>query len=404
MPVSPSDLVCFSHLRWDGVFQRPHHLMSRAAEDRRVFYVEEPRTSWRPSLELATRNGVTVVTPTIPRIPGAGLRAEMLRGLLEGFVAREAIDRAILWYYAPPMISWTPEVEAHAVVYDAMDELAAFRNAPAETAAREADLIEQADVVFTGGRSLYAAKRLLHRHVHAFPSSVDVEHFRRARSRLVEPPDQASLPHPRIGWFGVIDERLDLPLLAQLARRRPDWSIVLIGPVAKIDPRSIPAAPNIHRLGQRPYESLPSYLTGWDVAIMPFARNAATRFISPTKTPEYLAGGRPVVSTSIADVVRPYGERGLVRIADEPEAFVAACEAAIVDDPVRRLAAVDAFLAGMSWDRTWDEMEALVEGAAQRRAFRREPLPTPLEVQPLGLVPERASVIAETGRSGRTQP
>ncbi len=268
-----------------------------------------------------------------------------------------------------------------------MDELSAFRAASPNIPALERDLLASADVVFTGGRSLFEAKRALHPDVHAFPSAVDLEHFRRARQPLDDPLDQAGIPRPRLGWFGVIDERFDVRLVDEVARRRPGWSIVLVGPIAKIDPASLPQRPNVYHLGTRPYDLLPDYLAGWDVALMPFARNASTRFISPTKTPEYLAGGRPVVSTSIADVVQPYGEGGLVRIADRPADFIAACEAAMADDDTW-LARADRFLAGMSWDRTWAEMDRLAARAARRRtstASRRSLRPAIVAAATLGV-------------------
>jgi UDP-galactopyranose mutase len=222
--------------------------------------------------------------------------------------------------------------------------------------ARERDLLARAGIVFTGGQSLYEVKCGVHPNVHAFPSSVDAEHFASARRIEDEPPDQRPIPHPRLGFFGVIDERMDMDLLRGVAERRPDWHLVLLGPIVKIDPAAVPQLPNVHLLGPKQYAELPRYIAFWDVAMLPFARNEATRFISPTKTPEYLAAGRPVVSTSIRDVVRPYGQQQLVRIADSAEAFVAACEEAMREDPVARQREADAFLRHMSWDGTWARM------------------------------------------------
>src|SRR5205085_6089306 len=198
-------------------------------------------------------------------------------------------------------------------------------------------------------------------------SSVEVEHFSRARRISREPSDQAAIPHPRLGFFGVIDERMDYDLLAGVAAARPDWHLVLIGPTAKVDPAGLPRAANIHYLGPKAYAELPDYIAGWDVAMLPFARNEATRYISPTKTPEYLAAGKPVVSTSIRDVVRPYGQQGLARIADTPPAFVAAVEAALAEHSADRLLAADAFLSRTSWDGTWTRMRLLIEQAMRSR-------------------------------------
>jgi UDP-galactopyranose mutase len=252
-----------------------------------------------------------------------------------------------------------------------MDELSAFKGASPLLRGLESELLSRADLVFTGGQSLYEAKRDRHPRVHAFPSSIDAAHFGRAREMSEEPADQSPIPRPRLGFFGVIDERLDTELLDEVARMRPEWQLVMVGPVVKIDEAALPRRPNIHYLGMKSYEELPAYLAGWDVALLPFARNDSTRFISPTKTPEYLAAGKPVVSTSIRDVVRPYGQEGLVRIADSAEEFVAACEAALREDSGERQSRVDAFLAQNSWDKTWSRMSELINGAVKARAAAR---------------------------------
>ena len=242
-----------------------------------------------------------------------------LRTLVDELVQTERVRRPLLWYYTPMALDFTAHLDASAILYDCMDELSAFRGAPDCLRERESLLVERASLILTGGRSLYEAKRLQYRHdnLHLFPSSVDIAHFGLARGPLPEPPDQAHLPRPRLGFFGVLDERLDIALLSAVAAARPEWQFVMVGPVVKIDPDSLPQRPNIHYLGKKGYDQLPGYLAGWDVALLPFARNEATRFISPTKTPEYLAAGKPVVSTSIRDVVTPYGEQGLAYIADD---------------------------------------------------------------------------------------
>jgi UDP-galactopyranose mutase len=365
------DLVCFSHLRWDFVYQRPQHLLSRFARTRRVFFIEEPLalSADEAHLELTQRaDGLTVAVPRLPAGISACQADELQASLVEELFAAAGIRRFVLWYYTPMALGATGGLPpALAIVYDCMDELSAFRGAPPELVLREAELFQRADLVFTGGQSLYEAKRRQHPTTHLFPSSVDVAHFARSRTPQVEPADQAGIPRPRLGFFGVLDERFDADLVAAVADLRPDWHVVLLGPVAKIEAGSLPRRPNIYYLGAKAYADLPVYLAGWDVAMIPFARNAATRFVSPTKTPEYLAAGRPVVSTSIRDVVRPYGEQGLVRIADEPIAFVAAAEAAMAEDAAERLARADACLATTSWDRTWSAMARLIDGVVERR-------------------------------------
>lgn len=368
-------LVCLSHLRWHFVFQRPNHLMTRAARDRRVFFVEEPVIrDGRPSLVLEpTEQGVTVVTPRLPDGLSSEGRRLTLEGLLGDFLAGEGVVRPWLWYYTPMALPWTSGIEAGAVVYDCMDELSSFRGAPARLRDLEERLLERADVVFTGGRSLGEAKASRHRRVEAFPSAVDLPHFRRARAAIPDPLDQAGIARPRIGYYGVIDERLDLRLVDAIAEARPAWQLVLVGPVAKLSADDLPKRANVHRLGLKPYAELPSYLAGWDVAIMPFAINESTRLISPTKTPEYLAAGRPVVSTAIRDVVEPYGRLRLVAVADTPERFVASIETALRADDAEREAIerrTDLLLGSMSWDRTWAAMEERVAAAIRARERR----------------------------------
>lgn len=359
-------LICFSHLRWHFVFQRPQHLMTRFARMMQVFYIEEPVFGERvsPILEVhPTTSGVKILVPRLPHGLDEEQQSAAQRSLIDRFIAGHGITRPILWYYTPMSGAFSDHIEARSVVYDCMDELSAFRGAPPIMLEREQQLLQRADLVFTGGYSLYEAKRDRHPSVHAFPSSVDVAHFRIARSPQSEPADQQAIPHPRIGHYAVLDERLDIGLLAELADARPNYHFILVGPVVKIDPAELPRRPNIHYLGGKTYAELPAYLAGWDVAFMPFARNESTRFISPTKTPEYLAAGKPVVSTPIVDVVRTYGESGLVRIAGDAAAFAAA-----LDEELRRrngraawLEKVDRLLAEMSWDRTWTDMKDMME-------------------------------------------
>jgi UDP-galactopyranose mutase len=371
------DIICLSHLRWDGVFQRPQHLMSRFGRRGRVFYFEEPLllgSEARPRLDVTSRpGGVHVAQPHLAtglqRGAAEAAQERMLAVLLREFAVRDYV----LWYYTPLAVRFTGALAPVAVVYDCMDELRAFKGASPDLAECEELLLQRASLVFTGGQSLYEAKRYRHPQVYSFPSGVDVEHFRGARSPdATEPQDQAGLPHPRLGFFGVLDERLDVELLDHVARERPDWQLVMVGPIAKISTSDLPQRPNIHYLGAKPYAELPAYLSGWDVALMPFARNESTRFISPTKTPEYLAAGCPVVSTPIRDVVRPYGERGVVRIADTAADFVKQLDAAIAFDrgDSVRSRAVEALLKDKSWDRTWEAMDQLLQENRDRPSPR----------------------------------
>ncbi|UQA58935.1 glycosyltransferase family 1 protein [Polyangium aurulentum] len=373
-PERNPDVVCLSHLRWNFVFQRPQHLLTRAACRRRVFFCEEPILE-EGAPRMVVRQTEPCVWVAVPHLP-PGLSPEeserVQRRLLDEMIREHAILEYVLWYYTPMAMAFTEHLAPAAVIYDCMDELSAFAHAPPALREREAALMRRADVVFTGGHSLYEAKRDLHPNIHPLPSSVDVSHFARARYPKAdgEPADQASIPGPRLGFFGVVDERMDLDLVAAIADARPQWHIVMLGPVVKIDPASLPRRSNIHWLGMKKYDELPAYLAGWDVALLPFARNASTRFISPTKTPEYLAAGKPVVSTSIRDVVRPYGEQGLVSIADTPADFVAAIESYLGETGETRSergARVDDMLSRTSWDRTYDRVEELLQSCLGKR-------------------------------------
>lgn len=368
LPQATPDLICLSHLRWNFVFQRPQHLMTRCARERRVFFVEEPifGREGSPRLLIEQTGTVRVVVPQLPNGISAEDATVAQRHLLDQLMDAERVSRYVLWYYTPMALPFTDHLSPQAVVYDCMDELSAFKGAPSAISALETELMHRASLVLTGGQALFEAKRHLHSNIHPFPSSVDVAHFAQARRIVTEPADQASIPHPRLGFFGVIDERMDLALLDAVAAARPDWHLVMLGPVVKIEPEALPRRANIHYLGSKRYEELPYYVAGWDVALLPFARNEATRFISPTKTPEYLAAGRPVVSTSIRDVVRPYGKQGLVRIADEPHAFVQACTAAMTEDPAKRNTQADAFLRQTSWDGTWTRIRAQLDQVLRR--------------------------------------
>lgn len=362
-PTTTNHLVCFSHLRWNFVYQRPQHLLSRFTRNFKVYYIEEP-------LYDATSDFLEVFRPAenlwvvVPHLR-EGLQEEdniaKQKEFLANFFIENDITNYFFWYYTPMAVPVSDHFNPTLIIYDCMDELAAFKFAPQSLKDRENELFRKADLVFTGGYSLYEAKKNRHPEVHPFPSSIDAEHFFKARLYTIDPPDQASIPHPRIGYFGVIDERMDLTLIEGIARRKPEWHIIMVGPVAKISIDSLPKLPNIHYLGMKSYSELPSYISGWDIAMMPFAHNESTRYISPTKTPEYLAAGKPVISTPIIDVLRQYGRNGLVNIAGTPEEFVRVASLELENtDRDEWFQHVNEFLSQNSWDKTWQRMMYLV--------------------------------------------
>jgi len=413
-PAAPAAVVCFSHLRWDWVWQRPQHLLSRFARRLPVYVVEEPEFlpgDGASDLRLSHDRGVTIVTPLLPAAvtdhPGYNAVTNPLVGAAlapffadVGLAGPEAAE-VVAWYYTPMAFGAEPAGFRPALtVFDAMDELASFRGAPRALREREAAMMAAADLVFAGGPSLYEARKDRHPRVSCFPSGVEPAHFAQAANGVLRPADLAALPRPVLGFYGVIDERLDLDLLAAVADARPEWTIAMIGPVAKVDEADLPRRPNITYFGKRTYAELPGYLAGFDVGILPFARNEATRFISPTKTLEYMAGGKPIVSTPIKDVVDLYG--AVVEFGETAAEFVAAVERALAETQTaraRRLATAQRILAEHDWDNIaaamWTQIEEALVGRTDSAALlaigpealaARYPTPTPCGIDYAGLV------------------
>jgi len=369
-------LVVFSHLRWDFVFQRPQHLLSRLAATYPVVFVEEPlHTDGEAHLEEREPvPGVRVLRPHTPvRAPGFhDDQLPVLKALVDDWVESHVPGDYGVWFYTPMALPLMADLAPRLVIYDCMDELSAFRGAPRQMLQREQALLRRADLVLTGGPSLYDAKHALHPNVLCLPSAVDAAHFDRAAARarhgLVMRADalQGALVRPRLGYYGVIDERLDLDLVAAVADADAAWQVVMVGPVVKIDPAGLPRRANIHWLGQQPYEVLPQLVAGWDVCLMPFALNESTRFISPTKTLEYMAAGRPVVSTGVRDVISLYGD--VVRLGLDAAGFVRACRDALVESPAERQAReaqMAARVARYSWDETARTIDAAIARALE---------------------------------------
>lgn len=358
------DIICFSHLRWNFVFQRPQHLLTRWAKESRVFYFEEPiignyesnflKTIYSKNLKL------TVITPHIKENTSENDINLYLKDSVREIIKWYNVSDYLLWYLTPMAVEFTGDLHPKTIVYDSMDELSAFKGAHPNMLKNENTLFKMADVVFTGGYHLYEFKKNRHHNIHPIPSSIDQAHFESGLGSE-DPVDQAQIPFPRVGFFGVLDERLNIELLDGLAQKMPDYHFIMIGPVVKIDPATLPRHENIHYLGQKSYEELPLYLAHWDVAFLPFAKNESTRFISPTKIPEYLSANKPVVSTSIRDVIVPYGEMGMVEIADAVDDFSLAIKRMMTQ---RKNAnwqqMVKEHLKTNSWDLTWSKMKNII--------------------------------------------
>ena len=362
--VTASTIVVFCHLRWDFVFQRPQQLLTRLAEHYNIILIEEPIHHFGPPVLKKTQvaPNVTVCQPFTP-LDAPGFHDDqipLLKPMLANLVP--AGEAPIVWFYTPMAMPLLQGMHPSLVVYDCMDELSAFKNPPKQLLQRETALLARADVVFTGGPSLFEAKKQRHANAYCFPSSVDAVHFGKARDPSIGHPAQAQLNRPRLGFFGVIDERFDIDLLAAIAEARPQWELVMVGPVVKIDPATLPRHANIHYMGQQGYDALPQFLAGWDVCLMPFAMNESTKFISPTKVLEYMAAELPIVSTPIHDVKVPYGH--VVAIAETAEQFIAACDAALAMTPEQNAHMVDAMraiVAATSWQNTADQMRRILD-------------------------------------------
>ncbi|WPU65695.1 glycosyltransferase [Peredibacter starrii] len=382
-----SDLLVFSHLRWDFLFQRPQHLLSRQAKNRRVFYFEEPVFGMTeiPRLHLReTAENVLVVIPYLPTSIDPTKMVAALTDLVDELIYEEELIDYTLWYYSPKALTFSRHLEPKSVIFDYLDHLSYQKE---QGLAEEQELLEKADIVFSAGQSIYEAKKHIHHNIHYMPSGLDYAHFSQGRTKLVEPDDQINIPHPRIGFYGVIDHRFNFDLVMQMADLKPEFQFVLAGPVVNLDTRTLPRRPNVHYLGKKDYYALPLYLAGWDATMMPYLQNETTRFVSPMKTLEYLAAGKSVVSTSVPDVVSPFGKKQLVRIADKAETFLEEIEMAMQEkNNPEWLDRIDHFLKDQSWDSLHEKMAQLELDFVKDRKFREE---RPRIIHPLNISTSR---------------
>jgi len=363
-------LIVFCHLRWDFVWQRPQQFHSRFAKRRRVLFVEGPFVEpgdFEPYYSLRAvpeHPGVTLMNMHFSEEAwnkGGVYVDATRRALLDKALATDLkgrFDSPVAWFYDPMAVeSHLGQHGAIATVYDCMDELSQFRFAPPELVQRERRLLLNADVVFAGGRKMAQSKRRFNTNVHFYGCGVDVAHFGKARQATTAvPEDIKHIEGKVLGYFGVVDERLDYDLIGQLADANLDWNVVIIGPTAKVNPADFPQRPNLHWLGGRDYSQLPSYTKRFDVALMPFALNEATEYINPTKALEYMATATPIISTPVPDVVSNFST--VCKISKTSEEFVKfACEQAAQIDQVAVERGVK-----MASENTWDAIVAKMEG------------------------------------------
>ncbi len=354
MTLQPYDLVVFSHLRWNFVYQRPQHILSRLAKSYNILFVEEP---FHPNPENENTSFINQVFPNLSVFNSYTDSIDSTLKLLKETLGSQTIATA--WFYSPSFVNALKIFSFDKVVFDCMDELTLFKNAPQSLIEQEKELLSKSDIVFTGGKSLYSSKKKHHHNVYCFPSSVDRKHFEKAQNGIKVPDEMDAFTGIVVGYYGVVDERIDYDLLEQTAQMNPTVDFVLIGPFAKVNPESLPSLPNIHFLGMRNYEQLPNYLKRFDIAMMPFAMNDATKYISPTKTLEYMAGGKCIISTPVYDVVRDYDKQ--IEIIENAEQFTSSINKLICQHKASHYLKYQEILDRTSWDNTVKEMYSLMK-------------------------------------------
>lgn len=347
------DMIVFCHLRWQFVYQRPQHIISRMSESKKILFIEEPvggKENEAGNLIIVSER-LHILQPNVNDI-------ESISDVIPAFVKNKNV--AVGWFYSASFCSLLETMDFDTVVYDCMDELSLFKGAPGHLINQEKYLMANADIIFTGGKSLYDSKKQFHNNVHCFPSSVEQSHFAQALNGIAIPGDIGDIKMPIAGYYGVIDERIDLELLHKTAEKMPDVSFVMIGPLAKIQESDLPREANIHYLGMKSYSELPHYLKAFDIAMMPFALNDATKFISPTKTLEYMAAGKPIISTKIIDVVRDYSS--CVKLIETADDFCHAVQSLKEKtDHSAMKTDYETILKNTSWDNTTNQMKSIIK-------------------------------------------
>jgi glycosyltransferase involved in cell wall biosynthesis len=361
-------LIVFSHLRWEFVTQRPQHLMNRLSNHYQIYFIEEPiaytSKNYGTAKKMQVNKNITVLQPHLEAFDPI-----LVKEIIYDHISWDTNQPPILWFYSPNFVEMVNEINHSLIIFDCMDELSAFKFAPQKLKDQEKTLLKLADIVFTGGRSLYESKKKFHDNVFCFPSSVDATHFKKAHSKSENTPrDLQHITQPIVGYYGVIDERIDIALLGYLSKKHPQLAWVMIGPVVKINPDSLPQAKNLHYLGGKDYEELPTYLSHFDVAMMPFAYNRSTKFISPTKTLEYMAAYKPIISTAITDVARQYPKE--VYVAQSYDDFAKATLTALQETKAQKMARIELqkkVLSQTSWDKTAQKMHQIISQSLNQR-------------------------------------
>lgn len=345
------DMIVFCHLRWQFVYQRPQHVIERLSHHLKVLFVEEPlpnSTSHSSGNLIVVNDNLHILQPNVEDV-------KSIAKILPEYVNNKSIPFG--WFYSASFSPLLEELNFQTVVYDCMDEPSLIKGDSQELLNQEEYLMSHADIIFTNVQSLFESKKQHHPNVHLFPGSVDKTHFNKAWNSST-PEDIAHIQSPIVGYYGIIDEQIDFSLLQETALKLPNVSFVMIGP-RMIDEEHLPKEANIHFLEMKSYDELPNYLKAFDIAMMPFVLNDATKYISPTKTLEYMAAGKPIISTKTTDVVRDY--RRCVSLVENADEFSNAITFLL--DKMDRLSLEMEYyriLKKTSWDATTDKMESLI--------------------------------------------
>lgn len=355
-----TDLIVLSHLRWDFLFQRPQHILSRYGRYRRVYYFEEPLFGMTEIPRLHIKETPDNVLVVVPHIPTKGSPQELnlqLAKLLDELIEDEEIIEYSLWYYTPMALNFTRHLKPQNIIFDLMDELINFYEDKRQLGLLEKELTDNADLVFMNGRTLFNSKKHLNSNIHELPSSIDFKHFSLARQKLIEPDDQVHIPHPRIGFYGVIDQRVDLEIIGKIAELEPLYQFIVLGPIINVKTSELPIRNNIHFLDKKDYHALPLYLAGWDCVFMPYRLDDSTKLFSPAKILEFLAAGKPVVASPLPDIIYSYKGKELIHLAKSPEEFIKKINLALQENRNEEwITKIDSFLQDQNWDDLFSKM------------------------------------------------
>lgn len=354
------DLLVLAHSRWDLDHHRGHNIFSRYAQKRRVFYFEEPSFGQTeiPRLHIRdTFENVMVVTPHLPNPIKSNQIDSILRELIDELIFEEEIINFTLWLQTPRAFRYARDIDATTIIYECMEDYDNINNFSENLFQVEKELMENSDIIFVVSEALYQKKKFQHHNIHVFPNSADYFHFIQSRDFILDPYDQIHIPHPRIGFYGIIDQSIDLKLIDEIAQIREDLNFVFIGPLKDTKFSQLPTRKNIYYLEQKDYNLIPLYVAEWDCGLLPFCINEVTQYSSPHQTAELLMAGKPIVATHIPDISIRFGKKSLAKMASNAEDFSEKIDKAILESKEQKWKElIDNELKNETWDQVFKKM------------------------------------------------